>query len=312
MLRAKGWICGIGLAMAGGVHGDEDAFMKGRRFLAGDYSGAKVCIVEADGKISWSHAAPSCNDVWILGEERVLFTTGKGVKEVDIKTNAILFEYASSSEIYATQRLPNGNTFVGECSSAKLLEVAPDGRRIVRSLALIPPEKAGGKALPGGHGFMRNARVLKNGNYLVSHYAGKGASEYAPDGRIVWSVKTPTGIHSVIRLDNGNTLVAGSDGGPVGLYEYDPRGERVWSLTNDDLEGKPLKFLTGFQVLPNGHFLLSNWVGHGQFGKAPHILEVTRDKKVVWTFNDHVNFKTVASVQVFPKEGEKLEIVNVH
>jgi outer membrane protein assembly factor BamB len=283
----------------------SESFMKGRRFVAGDYSGSKVAIVEADGTVSWSFPAPICNDVWILPGDLLLFVAGKAVREVSIADKKIKFEYTSQSDIFGTQRLANGNTFVAECNGAQLLEVAPDGK-VVKRVKLNPGEKE------KGHGYMRNARVLPNGHYLASHYAGRRVAEYDAEGKEVWTGKLPTGVHSAVRLPNGNTMVAGADNGPTGLREFNPAGEVVWSLTNDDLADKPLKFMTGFQVLPNGNILLSNWLGHGHLGKAPHLMEVTRDKRVVWIFNDHVNFKTIASVQVFPKEGEKLEIMNLH
>jgi hypothetical protein len=298
-------IVAILLAVSCVAQEKTESFMKGRRFAVGDYSGCKVAIVEADGTMSWSFPAPNCNDVWILAGGSLLFVAGTEVREVSIADKKVKFEYTSKSSIYGTQRLPNGNTFVAECTGAQLLEVAPDGK-VVKTVALTPGDNEKGGA------YMRNARALPNGHYLVGHYAGRRGSEYDAAGKEVWSAKLPTGVHSIVRLPNGNTMLAGTDSGPTGLREFNPAGELVWSLTNDDLADKPLKFTTGFQILPNGNILLTNWVGHGQFGKAPHILEVTRDKKVVWTFNDHVNFKTIASVQVFPKEGEKLEIMNVH
>ncbi len=304
-------ILGVVLAVGCVAQEKSESFMKGRRFAVGDYSGSKVAIIEADGTMSWSFPAPNCNDVWILPGDLLLFVAGTAVREVSIADKKVKFEYTSKSTIYGTQRLANGNTFVAECTGAKLLEVAPDGK-VVKTLPLAPKDNEKGKDTPGNGAYMRNARALPNGHYLVGHYAGNRAAEYDAEGKEVWTAKLPTGVHSVVRLPNGNTMLAGTDKGPTGLREFNPAGEVVWSLTNEDLVDKPLKFTTGFQILPNGNILLTNWVGHGQFGKAPHIMEVTRDKKVVWTFNDHVNFKTIASVQVFPKEGEKLEIMNVH
>jgi len=296
-----------------------ESFMKGRRFAVSDYTSGKVCIVEADGSVSWSYAATNSNDVWIMPDNALLFVAGKAVREVSIPDKKIKFEYTSTSTIYGTQRLPNGNTFVAECTGAQLLEVAPDGK-VVKTVKLNPGPMEKGKGMLGGtlgsHSYMRNARVLTNGHYLVSHYLGRRVAEYDAEGKEVWTAKMTTGVHSAVRLPNGNTMVALTDGGPTGLREISPSGEIVWSLTADSIRTRymasPLKFAAGFQVLPNGNILLSNWLGHGQFGRAPHLMEVTRDEKVVWTFDDHVNFKTIASVQVFPKDGEKLEIMNVH
>ncbi len=300
-------MCALGsvLLFASAVSAENVSFMQGKRFAVGDYTGGKVCIVEADGRVSWEQKAPTCNDLWIQPGGSILFSTGHGAKEV-AKDGTVKFEYQSKAEIYAVQRLANGNTFVGECTSGRLLEVAPDGSNIVKELRLLPADK------PGGHAYIRNVRVLKNGNYLVAHYGGRYVTEYAPDGTVVWTFKTPGGPHSVTRLANGNTLIACGDSGTPCLIEVTPEGKTVWELSNQDLPGAPLKFLTGFHKLPNGNFLISNWVGHGKFGTAPHLLEVTPEKKVVWSFNDHQTFKTVATVQVFGEGDAALSGEGVH
>jgi hypothetical protein len=49
---------------------------------------------------------------------------------------------------------------------------------------------------------------------------------------------------------------------------------------------------------------MANWLGHGQFGKAPHVIEVTPDKKVVWTFSDHQTMKTISTIQLLDVPGD--------
>ncbi len=72
----------------------------------------------------------------------------------------------------------------------------------------------------------------------------------------------------------------------------------------DELPGAPLKFATGLQRLPNGNTVMTNWLGHGNLGTAPLLIEVTRDKKVVWTFADHATLKTLSSVHLFDVPGD--------
>jgi hypothetical protein len=62
--------------------------------------------------------------------------------------------------------------------------------------------------------------------------------------------------------------------------------------------------MTGLQRLPNGNTVMTNWLGHNNYGKAPHIIEVTPDKKVVWTFSDHENMKTISSIQLMDVAGD--------
>jgi hypothetical protein len=93
---------------------------KGHHFVCTDYSGGKVFIVNAEGKVEWEYATGQCNDLWALPNGNLLFNTGHGVKEVT-RPKTVVFNYESSSEIYACQRLANGNTFVGECNAGRLL-----------------------------------------------------------------------------------------------------------------------------------------------------------------------------------------------
>ena len=50
---------------------------------------------------------------------------------------------------------------------------------------------------------------------------------------------------------------------------------------------------------------MTNWLGHGQFGKAPHAFEVTRDKEVVWMYHDSTFLKTMSSIQILDTNGKK-------
>ena len=270
-----------------------------------DYSQGKVLLVTAQGKVEWEYPAPGCNDLWVLPNGNLLFVTGHGVKEVT-REKKVVFDYRSKSEIYACQRLPNGDTFVGECNAGRLLEVAPSGK-IVKELRLLPEGK------DGGHLYMRNARRLPNGHYLVAHYGEQVVKEYDAKGKVVTEILAPGGPHSAIRLPNGNTLIAcGDTGKHAKVFEADKTGKTVWQVTSNELPGISLKFMTGLQRLPSGNTVMTNWLGHGEFGKAPHVIEVTPDKKVVWTFADHKTMRTISSIQLLDIPGDvtKGEIVH--
>ena len=292
---------------------------QGHHFVCTDYSQGKVFIVSAEGKVEWEYAAPSCNDLLVLPNGNFLFNTGTGVREIT-REKKVVFDYRGSpmtrtvkqkdgttkevqtpSEIYACQRLANGNTFIGECNSGRLLEVSPDGK-IVKDIRLLPEGK------DGGHSYIRNARRLANGNYLVTHYGDHVVREYDPDGKVVKAIPAAGGPHSAARLPNGNTVISCGDGrGGSRVFEVDGDSKTVWEVKGDELPGISLKFMAGFQRLPNGNTVMSNWLGHGQFGKAPHLIEVTPDKKVVWTFADHKTMKTISSIVLLDVPGDPLK-----
>lgn len=270
----------------------------GHPFACTDYSQGKVFLVSAEGKVQWEYPAKSCNDLWVLPNGNLLFSFLHGVKEVT-REKQVVFSYETPSEVYACQRLANGNTFIGECNAGRLLEVDPAGK-VVKELRLLPQGK------DGGHAYMRNARVLKNGNYLVALSSQQVVREYDPEGKVVREIPAPGGPHTAVRLPNGNTLVSCGDmqPGSAKVFEADNRGRIVWQVAHDELPGISLKFMTGMERLRNGNTVMCNWVGHGQFGKAPHVIEVTPDKKVVWTFADHRAMRAVASVQLLDVPGD--------
>lgn len=262
-----------------------------------DYTQGKVFLVSAEGRVLWEYPAKNCNDLWVLPNGNLLFNTGHGVKEVN-RAKEVVFEYESTSEIYACQRLPNGNTFVGECNAGRLLELDPKAQ-VVKQIRLLP------EGTNGGHTYMRNARQLANGHYLVAHNGLEVVREYDPQGKQVWEVAAQGGPHSVVRLPNGNTLIScGDRAGGNRVFEVDPQGKTVWEVKADDLPGIQLKFMAGLQRLPNGNTVMCNWLGHKQFGTGPHLIEVTPQKKVVWTFADHKTMRTISNVQLLDVPGD--------
>ena len=280
----------------------------GHRFACVDYSGRKAFIVSTNGMVEWECPdIGTANDLWVLPNGNLLFNTGHGAREIT-RDKKVVFEYKTTSEVYACQRLPNGNTFIGECNAGRLLDVAPDGK-IVKEIRLLPP------GTDGKHLYIRNARRLPNGHTLVTHHGAQVVKDYDADGKVVRTIPAPGGPHSVAALPNGNVLIATGDqraeGGPR-VMEVDPAGKVVWEVKNGDLPGIKLAFMTGFHRLPNGNTVMSNWLGHGKFGTAPQVIEVTPDKKVVWTFADHKTMRTISSIQILDVEGNALEGTIVH
>ena len=74
--------------------------------------------------------------------------------------------------------------------------------------------------------------------------------------------------------------------------EVTPEKEIVWHLAQHDLEGITLAWVTTLQVLPNGHLVIGNC--HAGPGN-PQLVEVDRNKQVVWTFKDLKHFGDATS-----------------
>ena len=279
------------------AHADASDPLNGTFYMC-DYSQGKVMRFE-DGRAVWKHDAPLTNDLWVLDNGNLLFTTGNGVLELNAAGDTV-FSYSSASRIFAVQRLRNGNTFIGECTAGRLLEVSPKGK-VVKSVNILPD---GAKP---DDGFIRNARRLDNGGYLVAHYSGRKVIEYDRKGNIVWQADIEGGAHSAARTPEGHTIVASTDKArDAKIIEFDGDGNIVWTLSNQDVPGYQLNFMSGFQYLPESDtFVLTNWQGHNVRRKGPHILWVSRDKKVLGTIGENADIQTASSIFIPLKTNSK-------
>jgi len=273
----------------------------GHRFACTDYLQGKVFIVSAEGKVEWEYqTTTACNDLWVLPNSNLLFSTDHAVKEIT-RDKKVVWSYESKSEVHTCQRLPNGDTLVGECNAGRLLEITSSGQ-IAQEIRLLPEGK------DGGHMYMRTARKLPNGHYLVCHTGDEVVKEYNQDGKVLATIPAPGGPHAAIRLPDGHTLIScGEAKNGSRVFETDTNGATVWEVKNPDLPGISLKYMAGLQRLPNGNTVMANWVGHNHFGEAPHLIEVTREKKVVWTFADHKTMKTIANFQILDLPGDAIK-----
>jgi hypothetical protein len=159
---------------------------------------------------------------------------------------------------------------------------------------------------PSTHSDTRLARKLANGHYLVCHERDGAVREYDADGKVIWEYRVPlfgqepkpghgpeafgNQAFAAVRLASGNTLLSTGNGHSV--LEVTPEKEIVWSLHQRDLPGIVLAWVTTLEVRPNSNIVLGNChAGPDQ----PQIIEVTRDKQVVWKFHDFERFGNALS-----------------
>lgn len=270
------------------------AFAGSAGLVCASYSGAIYRLDEA-GKIAWEYKTPGvqCADMQVLANGNILFACATGVYEVTPAKETV-FHFFGGEKTFACQRLPDGNTFVCESASGRLRIVNPQGNVVRDTCILDHCPKEGRPDL-----YLRQARVLTNGNFLVAHYTGKKVCEYTPDGQPVLEIPVPGGAFAVERLSNGNTFISVTDKDKnARLIEVDPTGKNVWEFNNADIEGAdPLCFMTGFQLLPNGNILAAQWLGHGHLGQFDSIFEITRDKKLIRSLRVPGNQGTITAVQ---------------
>ena len=249
-------------------------------FIAGpNFTG----IIDEDGKPIWDSGKPGARDGVVLPNGNVLIAWGNEVIEFQ-RDKTIVFQYKLSTEnkeLGTVDRLENGHTLITELGpKPRILEVDSKGNIAVE--CPLKPET------DNAHMQTRMARKLPNGNSLVPHLLAFKVKEYTPKGEVVQEFKTDlpevggrkeeNWPFTAIRLENGNTLVNLTHGNKT--VELDPSGKIVWKVTNEDLPGKPFADPCGGQRVPNGNTVIASYAAQ----KGVKIFEITRDKKIVWTY----------------------------
>jgi hypothetical protein len=145
-----------------------------------------------------------------------------------------------------------GRMLVCDHAQNLLVEYDTDGKQVWQAAVGTQPWACQG--LPSGH-------------RLVGSYQDKSIVEFDARGQEVWKhTGLPGGPTSVERLENGNTLIACTEGGVV--VEIDPAKKIVWQAT---LEGRPVDA----RRLEDGRTLVT-------LQNAQKVVELDASGKQVW------------------------------
>jgi hypothetical protein len=312
MLRSLVVALGVGLSLlvaAPGL-GQEKG---GHRLVAQDRG--KVTILSAKGEVEWQvDCRFVSHDIAMLPNGNLLLHTAPATVVEMTPEKQVVWQFVSKPkegyngavEIHAFQRLKNGLTMISESGNRRIIEVDKEGK-IVHEIPLTVDK-------PNSHRDTRMARKLDNGHYLVCHEGDGVVREYDGKGKVVWSYALDlngrpradgheghgTEVFGAIRLPNGNTLIAGGNNNRV--IEVDREGKVVWSVEQNELPGIRLTWVTTLQRLPNGNLIIGNTHAGPD---NPQLIEITRDKKVVWTLKDFKNFgNDLCASQVLDVRGK--------
>ncbi len=237
---------------------NNGGFGKGGRGMNG-----VVMELDNNGKVRWEiaelmypvHVSKHRRDRVMISEYQ-----GNRVTERDL-TGKVYFDKRVAGQVVSAERLPNGNIFIVtrnqileldskgaeirniprpqyDCLSAKKMK---DGKiHMVSSTGWFYKLNASGKEIDKFSigvvstplGF--NAHFLPKGGVIVPDYSNNKVREYDASGKMTWEA-TVTLPGSVVRMSNGNTLVATR--GSNHLIEINKAGKEV---SKRETKGSPI------------------------------------------------------------------------
>jgi len=255
--------------------------------IGASYGNNVLAICDSKGEVLWKHdtAGPQKghaghHDVHLLPNGNILFHDSWTKTQEITLGKKVVWEYDSARmngnegkkvDVHAFDRLKNGETVIVESGVGRIIHVDKEGK-LVKQIPLGE----------GGRKKTRLMRILDNGHYLACAENPGVVTEYDGEGKVVWEYEIGTRVYGAIRLKNGNTLIGSGSGNSV--VEVTPEKKVVWDITKTVPDsGITLGWMTTLQELPNGNLVAGNCHA-GE--KNPQIFEITKDKKVVWEFDE--------------------------
>jgi hypothetical protein len=270
----------------GGSPADASAVGNPRRVLLCDEGNGRLLLVDLENPdhAVWSRPLDGLRDIQLVGGDRVAASTAKGYVELDLKTGAIQKEVGNFLGVESIRRLPNGNTVLGANASGGVTLQELDSQD-----APIP----GRKATFASYGQFRTLRRTPQGTFLIG--VGAKLAEVSWNNQTLWEMDIPGGnsVYQGLRLADGTLAVTSGYG--AAILVIDPAAKKVLATiggkAQPDAGAIVPNFYAGFQVLPNGHFVVTNWEGHGggNGSKGLQLLEYDASGLLVWKWKQDPN-----------------------
>ena len=255
----------------------------------------KVALLDNDGKILWeTKNGFVAHDMQVLDNGNVLFQRG-GATVVEVnKDGKTVWEHGVETRqaIQGSRRSPcvstprQGVTMIAETGNKRIIEIDKDGKDVFTMPLMVDKRRLAPRHAPGPQVGERPLSRLpwprQRGPQVRPNRQGgvELQSRSRRPGTTAATKVTARKSTALLRLPNGNTLLGAGNNNRV--LEVDKDGKIVWEIKHDELPGIKLFWVTSLQVLPNGNVIICNT----HAGKDnPQLIEVNRDKKVVWTFN---------------------------
>jgi outer membrane protein assembly factor BamB len=266
----------------------------------------KMYLVK-NGKVIWTYSTgkgPEYDDVWMLSNGNILFSRMQYVAMIS-PDKKVLWRYDCNNadgpkhtEIHSCQPIGLDRVmFIVSGLPPKLMIVNIKTGKIEVEQEhpyIQPPNPR------DIHPQLRRARVTAKGTYIFCLQNMNRVVELDKNFKEIWryDIVTPW---AAIRLENGNTLITSEL--EALTREVNPKGETVWEFNcKTDLPAE-YQFASIPQTctrLANGNTIFAS---RGRNSKGPQLIEVTRDKTVVWVLHNWKEIGGATAVQILDDPG---------
>lgn len=258
----------------------------------------KIFVVNK-GKVIWNYSSGARfehDDVWMLSNGNILFTHLDYIAEVTPDKKEIWRYTPKRGGIHACQPVGLDKVMFivnGYPPTLFVINIKTGKTEVEHELPYNDPKD--------DHGQFRRARITAAGTYLISFLNMGCVIEYDKDFKEIWkyNINRPW---AAVRLKNGNTMITDEKDGLT--REVNSKGETVWEFNAQTDLPAQYQLASAPQtctILANGN-LIFNSRGKDK-GNTPQLIEINRDKKVIWVLQDWKTLGPATAVQILDDPG---------
>lgn len=246
-----------------------------------------IYVNQYDPKKGWQVKIPAgSRDLQRVEPGVILVGHGNGCAEYQLATGEKTWEIKGQQGTQSARRLSTGHTLLAK---EKSMIVVDRSGRTVETISSLTGSKLSE---------LRLVRPLKNGHFLRT---GKAKDylviELDQNGKAIWQAPLTGKGYLAERLANGNTLA--TTGHTCTVIEINPSGKVVKTYAGRKAFPKAnLQWFSGFHLQDNGNIVVANWLGHGQKGKGPHLVEFSPQNQLIWSWTDHAIAQQITHVLI--------------
>jgi hypothetical protein len=265
------------------------------RFIIVDESRSQLHYIdEFDSSKDWTIKFPErYRNARLSNDQRIVMSTHSGYVEFDLKTQKKLktIDNPLFNKTETLVRLENGHTILGCCLGKKggiTFYELDKNDEIIRKANFPQYHKLRLMSLAKDSSFLFGVA-----NKIIKANWDEKVKEFIIPNERCWA-------YEVEELTIGNYRI--SCGYYPALEEWSQNGTFVRKIAGGfpAPDGLGYNFFGSAQKLSNGHWVVSNWTGHGENDseKGVQLIEFDKDGKVAWTWHDSERSGSVNGVIV--------------
>jgi hypothetical protein len=214
----------------------------------------------------------------------VLVSLNTGYAEFDLTDGTNLGKVTNGTNVTGACRLPDGTTALGAYPNIKI--VSPTGT-LVRQFAL-----------PTGDNLRAINRNPADGTFWLS--LTESIYEVSDQGQQIWQGNMGAGTKGYAVWWRAGGGAYATTGEPATVIEMNTAGT-ILTTVGGRTTFPILDFSSGFQRLPNGNYIVANWLGHiaSPASDRAHVVELTPQNTMPWTWGNQSLARQITNVYVF-------------